>query len=251
MGLAQAASLRIATSKTRMAMPETGIGLIPDVGGSFFLSRMQPELALYLGLTGQTIYAADARYCGLADIYIEGDAVPKILPALQSIDWAQGGASALERIRSALDPLTSQPDEPPLAQVAGSLLQHFSKPGVQAIMESLQQAAASDGAHAKWASDTHSLMTQRSPLSMGLVFRQLEEGRRLDLADRFRQEYNLVIGCIEDGDFIEGVRALIVDKDKQPKWEPSSINEVTDARIASFFKGGLGDSSHPLAGLGT
>lgn len=251
MGLAQAASLRIATSKTRMAMPETGIGLIPDVGGSFFLSRMQPELALYLGLTGQTIYAADARYCGLADIYIEGDAVPKVLPALQGIDWTQGAAPALERIRSVLDPLTSQPAEPPLAAAAGALLEHFSKPGVQAIMASLEKAAAGDGPHTRWAADTLALMKQRSPLSMGLVFRQLEEGRRLDLADCFRQEYNLVIGCIEDGDFIEGVRALIVDKDKQPKWNPSDIAGVTDARVASFFKGGLGDSSHPLAGLGT
>ncbi len=247
MGLAQAASLRIATDKTRMAMPETGIGLIPDVGGSFFLSRMQPELALYLGLSGQTIYAADARYCGLADVYIEGDAVQQVLPRLQQIDWESGAAPALERIRSAIDSLTSQPAEPPLAKAASALIEHFSKPGVKAIMDSLRTAS---GPHAEWAAATLALLEQRSPLSMGIVFRLLEEGRRLDLADCFRQEYNLVIHCIEDGDFIEGVRALIVDKDKNPKWNPATIAEVSDDRVASFFGGKLGDSGHPLAGLG-
>lgn len=247
MGLAQAASLRIATDKTRMAMPETGIGLIPDVGGSFFLSRMQPELALYLGLTGQTIYGADARYCGLADLYIAGDAVQQILPKLQQIEWDSGAAPALERIRSAIDPLSSQPSEPPLAAAASALLEHFSKPGVRAIMDSLRGAS---GTHAEWAAETLALMEQRSPLSMGVVYRQLEEGRRLDLADCFRQEYNIVIHCIEDGDFIEGVRALIVDKDKNPRWNPPHIEDVTDARIATFFDGKLDDPAHPLANLG-
>ena len=247
MGLAQAASLRIATDKTRMAMPETGIGLIPDVGGSFFLSRMQPELALYLGLSGQTIYAADARYCGLADVYVAGDAVQQILPKLQQIDWDSGALPAIERIRQAIDPLTSQAGEPPLATVASALLEHFSKPGVQAIMKSLSEAT---GTHAEWAATTLQLLGSRSPLSMGIVFRQLEEGRRLDLADCFRQEYNLVIHCIEDGDFIEGVRALIVDKDKNPQWQPATIADVTDAKVAAFFGADLGDASHPLAALG-
>ena len=247
MGLAQAASLRIATDRTRMAMPETGIGLIPDVGGTFFLSRMPPELALYLGLTGQSIQAADARYCGLADVYVQGEAVEQVLPRLRQIDWRAGPAPALERVRTAIEPLCTQPGEPPLAQAASALLEHFSKPGVAAIMASL---GAATGRHADWAAATLATLAQRSPLSMCVVYRQLEEGRRLDLADCFRLEYNLVIHAIEDGDLIEGVRALIVDKDKNPRWNPARVQDVTDARVAAFFDGALNAPAHPLAQLG-
>lgn len=248
MGLAQAAAIRIATDKTRMAMPETGIGLIPDVGGSFFLSRMPAEIALYVGLTGTSLYAADARYCGLADLYLQPEAVAHVQPALQSIDWhAGGGLTATEMLRMALAPLSARVGTPPLVAHAADLLEHFGQPDVASILRSLQSAA--DTGH-EWAGKTLALLRQRSPLSMAVVHRQLELGRRLDLADCFRLEYNLVMHAVAHGDFLEGVRALLVDKDKQPRWNPPTVETLDEHRVAAFFAGELNDPRHPLADLG-
>lgn len=248
MGLAQAATLRIATNKTRMAMPETGIGLIPDVGGSFFLARMPAELALYIGLTGTSLYAADARYCGLADVYVESTNAAQVLPALQTIAWdADDGLTVSDKLRLAVAPLTAVVDAPPLAARAGDVLAHFGQPDVRAILDSLQRAADAGNT---WAAETLTVLRQRSPLSMAVVHRQLNLGRRLDLADCFRLEYNLVMHAVAHGDFMEGVRALLVDKDKQPHWRPSTV-EALDARlVADFFQADLHDPQHPLAGLG-
>lgn len=248
MGLAQAAAVRIATNKTRIAMPETGIGLIPDVGGTFFLSRMPAELALYIGLTGTSLYAADARYCGLADLYIQPDAVAEVRSALQGIVWsADDGRTATDKLRMALAPLASPIEAPPLAAHAADLLQHFGQPDVPAILRSLH--AAADAGH-EWAGKTLALLRQRSSLSMAVVHRQLELGRRLDLADCFRLEYNLVMHAVEHGDFMEGVRALLVDKDKQPRWNPPTAEELDEHHVAAFFAGELDDPGHPLAALG-
>lgn len=248
MGLAQAAHIRIATDKTRMAMPETGIGLIPDVGGSFFLSRMPLEQALYLGLTGSIIHTADARYCGLADIHLPADALPELLQRLQSIDWrADPGIPALTRLKNLVWPLAGDIATPPLAGLATELLVHFSQPDVGAILRSLGRAAEADQ---PWAQATLKLLLQRSPLSMALVHRQLTTARRLGLADCFRMEYNLVMAAVERGDFMEGVRALLVDKDNQPAWRYAHPGLIDDALIDSYFPDNLHDPDHALSDLG-
>ncbi|GAA5234394.1 enoyl-CoA hydratase/isomerase family protein [Verticiella sediminum] len=247
MGLAQAATLRIATDKTRMAMPETGIGLIPDVGGTFFLSRMAPHLAFYLGLTGNSIHAGDALYCGLADVHVGVESLEDLLATLNDIDWSGNLHTREMRLRAAVAPLAKPLAEtPPLARLAAPLMRHFGQPSVRAITESL---AGESGEHAQWASETLATLGHRSPLSMHLVYRQLTEGRKLDLADCFRLEYNLVIRAIEEGDLIEGVRALIVDKDKNPRWDPARVADVDDARVAAFFAEDVANPAHPLADL--
>lgn len=246
MGLAQAATLRVASTKTRMAMPETGIGLIPDVGGTWFLSRMAEPLSLYLGLTGQIIHAADALYCGLADLVVPADSGEAVLAALQGIDWSTPDLTARERLRAALAPLATDAGTPTLAALAEPLQRHFGQPGVAAILASLTQE---DGAHAEWAKATASTLAHRSPLSLRVVYRQLTEARSLDLADCFRLEYDLVVRAIEEGDLIEGVRALIVDKDKAPRWQHATVAAVPDTRVAAFFSGAPG-AAHPLQDLG-
>ncbi len=246
MGLAQAATLRVATTRTRMAMPETGIGLIPDVGGTWFLSRMAEPLSLYLGLTGHMVHAADALYTGLADVVVAEGSNDAVIAALQQVDWQAHDTTPRQRLRHAVAPLAVDAGPATLPALADALQRHFSQPDVAAILASL---ARETGKHADWARTTLDTLAHRSPLSLRVVHRQLTEARALDLADCFRLEYDLVVRAIEEGDLIEGVRALIVDKDKSPRWQHADVAAVPDARVASFFAGSPG-AAHPLADLG-
>lgn len=247
MGVAQGAGLRIVTDKTRLAMPETGIGLFPDVGASWFLGHLAPTLARYLGLVGTTIGAADALYCGLADVWLEGDAPLHLRETLWQLDWSKGDtADPLSQLRAAILPLgRTWTDAAPLISVRASLDRHFSAIDVPAILASLQSDTATP-----WAAETRALLLQRSPLSLCVTDRQLQKGRRLDLADAFRMELVLGYHAFESGDFVEGVRALLIDKDKQPRWRYASIADVPVAQVDAFFTSPWADGTHPLAGLG-
>jgi len=212
MGLAQGAALRIVTDRTRMAMPETAIGLFPDVGGSWFLARVPGELGTYLGLVGPTIGAADAISCGLADLYI-GAALPE---------------PELERLRPAID-------------------RHFAHDSVAAIMGSLE---AEDRPECRaWAGETLEALRKRSPTMLMVTLEQLRRGAKLGLADCFRMELNLVHGALEHGDFLEGVRAVIVEKDNRPRWRPGRLAEVGAESIRRFFEPRWSAAEHPLATL--
>lgn len=185
MGLSQGARVRIVGDRTRMAMPETAIGLFPDVGGSYFLSRVPGELGTYLGLVGCTIGAADAIYCGLADVYAGAHEPPP--------------RPELERLRPAID-------------------RHFAFDSVASIKASL--GGEHDVHFRPWAHRTLELLEQRSPTLLAVTLEQLRRGRGLSLADCFRMELNLIHGCFEHGDMQEGIRAVIVDKDNRPRWKP-------------------------------
>ena len=291
MGVAQGAALRIVTDRTRLAMPETGIGLFPDVGASWFLGHLAPTLARYLGLTGATITAADALYCGLADVWLEGDASQQLRAALLHFDWPEGApasdarlgaggvggagragsacdaseahnagdasradrhasASAsgelLERLRSIILPLgRTWTDAAPLAHVRATLDRHFSAIDVPGIVASL-----ANDAQTPWTVDTLALLQQRSPLSLCVTDRQLAKGRRLDLADAFRMELVLGYHAFAAGDFVEGVRALLIDKDKQPRWRYATLDEVPQAQVEAFFVSPWPQGEHPLKALG-
>lgn len=291
MGVAQGAALRIVTDRTRLAMPETGIGLFPDVGASWFLGHLAPTLARYLGLTGATITAADALYCGLADVWLEGDAPQQLRAALLHFDWPEGApasdaklgaggvggagragsacdaseahdagdasradrhasASAsgelLERLRSIILPLgRTWTDAAPLAHVRATLDRHFSAIDVPGIVASL-----ANDAQTPWTVDTLALLQQRSPLSLCVTDRQLAKGRRLDLADAFRMELVLGYHAFAAGDFVEGVRALLIDKDKQPRWRYATLDEVPQAQVEAFFVSPWPQGEHPLKALG-
>ena len=203
MGISQGAQLRLVGDRTRMAMPETAIGLFPDVGGSFFLSRTPGRIGEYLGLTGITINAADAIYAGLADIYTG------------SHDVAPPGE--LERLRPAID-------------------RHFALASVEEIVASLQSGG--DQAHAAWAQETVKVLAQRSPTMLKVTLEQVRRGRALDLAACFAMELGIVRRCLDHGDFAEGIRAMLVDKDRNPRWNPATLAEVTPAMVESFFTSG-------------
>ena len=231
MGIAQGAGLRVVTDRTRMAMPEVGIGLFPDVGGSYFLSRLSGGLGAYLALTGVSIRAPDALYAGLADAYLPHEAVETFEHALGALRWSQNHLAEIDQV---LRPLgTATLPEPTLAAVRPAIDLHFSRPDIRAVIESLQ--AESRPQYAEWAGQTLKVIATRSPLMMAVTARQLQLGRTMGLADCFRMELGMVRHCFQQGDFMEGVRALLVDKDNAPRWNPARIEDVSEQMIEAFF----------------
>ena len=213
MGIGQGAALRIVGDRTRMAMPETAIGLFPDVGGSYFLSRLPAPLGRYLALVGPTLRASDAIYCGLADLDV-GAAPP--------------APGEIEALRPAID-------------------EHFGHESVAAIVASLE--AEQHAAYVEWARKTMEALAKRSPTMLAITLEQLRRGAALDLADCFRMELNLIHGCFEQGDFVEGIRALIVEKDNRPLWSPPALAQVDPVAVARFFEPRWTPARHPLASL--
>jgi enoyl-CoA hydratase/carnithine racemase len=203
MGISQGCTVRIVGDRTKMAMPETIIGLFPDVGGSWFLSRAPGELGTYLGLVGPTIGAADAIYCGLADVNV--------------------GA-----VR-----------EPELAMLREPIDRHFAHDSIEQIEASL---AREQGEHAEWARTTRQALEARSPTMLAVTLEQLRRGRHLSLAECFRMELNMVHGAFTHGDLVEGIRAMIVEKDRQPRWQPPTP-------LDHFFSPRWSPAQHPLASL--
>lgn len=232
MGLVQGADLRVVTERSRLAMPEVAIGYFPDVGGSYFLSRIPGELGTYLGVTGVQIRAADALYCGLADWYIDS---AKLVELDQKLDGLQWHDSPLKDLQGVLAKLAVQqlPDAP-LAALRPAIDHFFGLPDVPSIVEQLQQVTVADSHD--WALTTANLMQTRSPLAMAVTLEMLRRGRHLPLEQCFALELHLDRQWFERGDLIEGVRALIIDKDKTPKWNPPTLHALDASHVDSFFR---------------
>ena len=245
MGLAQGSTLRIVGDRTRVAMPEVGIGFFPDVGGSYFLSRLPGALGMYLALTGVQIRAADALYCGLADVYVPAAAIATLTDDLAALNWTSDPAADLRRFIQ--DRATSTPAVAPLRALRPAIDEHFSLPSVRAILASLDGESRAE--FGDWAKQTARLMRTRSPTMLAVSQRQLQRGRDMTLAECFRMELAMAQQCFEQGDFLEGVRALIVDKDNAPRWAPNRIDDVTDAMVDEFFRNRWTAAAHPLADL--
>ncbi len=228
MGIAQAgpqARVRVVTDRTRMAMPEVNIGLFPDVGGSYFLPRTPGKLGLYLALTGLTIGAADALYAGLADMYVPQSLVG-LADAVAIADAARAvQPGMLERQRERID-------------------RHFSAGSVAAIMSSLEGDAD------ELAQKALAAMRQRSPLMMRVTYELLVRGAGMEVADCLRMERTAVRRSFDHGEVLEGVRALVIDKDNAPKWNPAALDDVSDAMVERFFEPAWPDYAHPLRQLG-
>jgi enoyl-CoA hydratase/carnithine racemase len=231
MGISQGSHLRIVGERTRMAMPEVAIGFFPDVGGSYFLSRLPGQLGRYLALTGLQIGAADALYTRLADLYLPPEAIASIAFDLSTLRWGNEHFADLRRFLQAR--AAAPPSSPTLPALRECIDAHFSKGSVAAILRSLE--SESRGVYAPWAQETAKLMRSRSPTLLSVTLRQLQRGATLSLADCFRMELGMAAHSFEQGDFIEGVRAVLIDKDNTPRWQPSRVEDVTDAMIDAFF----------------
>lgn len=239
MGIAQAgpqARVRVVTERTKMAMPETGIGFFPDVGGGWFLSRTPGHIGIYLGVTGEVIGASDALYAGLADLFVPGAELAALEAAIIDGKDARAASQAFSaRFVSQADPAQSR-----LAQHRAAIDRHFAFDTVPEIIASL---SADDS---EFAAATLATMKKRSPLMMCVVLSQLRRAKHLEIADCLRMERTMVRRAFEYGEVIEGVRALAIDKDHAPTWKPSTLEEVTPQMVEKFFESAWPDYAHPL-----
>ncbi|ANY87188.1 MULTISPECIES: enoyl-CoA hydratase/isomerase family protein [Pseudomonas] len=233
MGLAQGADMRVVTERSRLGMPEVAIGYFPDVGGSHFLSRVPGELGTYLGVSGVQIKAADALYCGLADWYLESDKIAALDAGLDKLAF---GDHPLKDLQGLLAKLGTQTlDDAPLAHLRPVIDHFFALPDVPSMLEQLRTVSIGDS-H-QWALATADQLESRSPLAMAVTLEMLRRGRHLSLEDCFAMELHLDRQWFEYGDIIEGVRALIIDKDKQPRWNPPTLSGLDPKRVNQFFEG--------------
>jgi enoyl-CoA hydratase len=221
-GLSAHGRHRIVTERSRLAMPETGIGLIPDVGGTWLLARAPGEAGIYLGLTGDGMGAADALHAGFADSFVPFAALSALVERLSD---PNGGDVAAVVAGAAQPPAASA-----LAERAGDIDRLFSGASVEAIAASL----AGDGSD--WAAKAASALAQKSPKSLKLALAAIRNARALpSLEDALKVEYRLVVRLFEDGEFPEGVRALLVDKDRKPRWSPPDLAGVGDGLVARYL----------------
>ena len=246
MGVAQGATLRIVGERTKMAMPETAIGLFPDVGGSFFLSRCPGAIGLYLGLTGVTIKAADAVHASLADLYMSREAQLEFFAGLNALQWSDNPLGDVVQMAKSLS--TNAPEAAPLLALQPIIEAHFaSKPSVAAIIGSLQQETRPQ--FSEWAQQTITRLRKHSPTLLCVAKRQIETAAAMKLADCFRMELTLIEQCFTQRDVVEGIRALLIDKDNQPRWNPATLAEVTPAMVDAFFAPKWSAAEHPLHNL--
>ncbi|MFC3608783.1 enoyl-CoA hydratase/isomerase family protein [Stutzerimonas tarimensis] len=231
MGLVQGASLRVITDRSRMGMPETGIGYFPDTGGSYFLSHLPGELGTYLGITGQQVRAADALYTGLADWCLPSDTLEEFDRCLDGMSWNTHPREALRTLVSALASNKLAGSE--LKALRPAIDGHFAHDDIAAIFDSL--AGERRPEFQDWAEETLNVMRTRSPLAMAVTLESLRRGRDMMLSDCFAMELHLDSQWFDKGDFIEGVRALIIDKDKTPRWNPPGIEGLDRQQVLAFY----------------
>ena len=232
-GVSVNSAYRIATEKTLLAMPETGIGLFPDVGATRFLNLCPGHVGRYLGLTGARLGPADALYCGFATHFVPRERVPELVATLAGLTWRDGGERA--QLEEALASFHRDPGEKPLAVRRPAIDRCFAAENVETILDSLAREAASGGPDSEWAAETRALLLTKSPTSLKITLRQLVTGRDCDLDAALVLEYRLTQHVMEGHDFYEGVRAVVVDKDQMPRWRPATLAEVDDAIVEGYF----------------
>jgi len=221
-GLSAHGSHRIVTEKSRLAMPETGIGLVPDVGGSWLLGHAQGELGTYLGLTGSQMSGADAIQTGFADSFVPAHRLPALIAGLE-----QRGAGMADDVISEFE--TTIPHSA-LAQARRDIDDWFGFDNVEEILARLNSTTS------EVAQKARNALQRKSPKASKLALAAMRKARLLpDLAAALTLEYRLVTRLLEDGEFIEGVRALIIDKDRRPQWSPSRLEDVSAQMVEAYL----------------
>lgn len=245
-GIMAGASHRIATETTRMAMPEVTIGLFPDVGGSWFLNRMPGRLGLFLGLTGAQFNGSDALFAGLADRILPNERRESVLTELAGLEFFADSKRNREQVSNCLKRLELPQDERP----PSTLREHYNQ--VQdltdfATLPDVCQAIRRYDGDDKWLQKAAATLAAGSPLTPWIVWEQLERGRHRSLAEVFRMELALAVNLCASGHVREGVRALLIDKDRKPQWQPASLDEVSAEQVEACF--GEPWAENPLADL--
>ena len=242
MGLSQGAKLRIVTEHTKMAMPETNIGLFPDVGGGYFLSRCPGHSGEYLALTGEVITPDDALGFGLADIQLKAVDLPILWEAIATQNFA--GIPDLQTFTTTnLIAAYARSD-----WAEADFDTYFQLPTVRGIVQALESSKS------PWARKTAETLRKRSPLMLHVSLEQIRRARGMSLADELRMERDMVHQCFHragglPSETVEGIRALAIDKDFEPQWMPIRIEDVTREMVAPFFKSPWTPETHPLRSL--
>jgi len=249
LGMLVGASHRVVTENSRIAMPEISIGLFPDVGGSYFLNKMPAGCGLFLALTGASINAADAKFCQLADYFVEQQQKDNFVSQLKMINWGETVPLNHDKTSQLLQDFeqgsVSKLPVSPLREHQTLITQLVEKHDLIAIVTAIVSIETED----KWLSRAQKSLKNGSALSAQLAYSQLQRGKGMALADCFRMELNLAVKCGHFGEFLEGVRALLIDKDNSPQWYYPSI-ELIDAKVLDwFFESTWLKAEHPLAKL--
>jgi enoyl-CoA hydratase len=246
MGISQGTRYRLVTERTKMAMPETHIGLFPDVGGGYFLSRCPGSTGEWLALTGAALNAAGAIELGLADYCLNASSLDAAWAALGHLDFDRGQGLVAWLAEFSVTPLTDSGVERAAIDAV------FSQATAVDIVQALE--LASD----PWSQSTAATLRHRSPLMLHVVLEQVRRARDMGLADDLRMERDMVRHCFQTrhlarsgtaSETVEGIRALAVDKDQQPQWNPARVEDVTPDMVAPFFVSPWPRFSHPLRQL--
>ena len=217
-GISVHGPFRVVSENTVYAMPETAIGLIPDVGGTYVLPRLPGEIGMYLGLTGMRIGVADILYTGIATHFIRSNRFAEISHRL-----ARG-----EPPQPILSELAEDAGSIPLSEKRAAIDRAFAHHSIEAIVEALE----SEGL---WGTETAALLATRSPTGLKLSYRALREGREKQFPACQQMEYRIMTRAVESHDFHEGVRAALLDKDQRPRWQPANLAAISNAEIDAYF----------------
>ncbi|BCL25572.1 enoyl-CoA hydratase/isomerase family protein [Streptomyces aurantiacus] len=219
-GISAHGSVRVVTERSRIAMPETGIGFVPDVGGTHLLALAPGELGTHLALTGAAVGAGDALLCGLADHYVPSAALPDLVDDLGELP-----------VREALERHVRPVPEGELAGQREWIDSCFAAGTVEEIVQRL--LAQGDPA----AKETAETLLTRSPTALKVTLAAVRRARRLGSLERvLEQEYRVSCAALVTPDLVEGIRAQVIDKDRTPRWSPATLAEVTDADVERFFE---------------
>lgn len=247
LGVMAGCSHRVVTQKTRIAMPEVTIALFPDVGGTWFLNHMPGKTGLFLALTGASINAADAIYTGIADRFIDSERKEEALEQLLRQQWTADSAANHALVRGVLRPLTqSSVGQCPGGQVEphlGTINALCDGADIHEVIDNITSLNTDDA----WLSKAGESLAHGSPLAAMWIQRQLQSQRHASLREVFQSEIQLVTNIVRHPEFAEGVRALLIDKDRNPAWQFDSSRAVTAEVLDAFFVAPW--ANNPLADL--
>ena len=229
-GISIGASHRIVTEKTMWGMPEMNIGLYPDVGGSYFLNQMPGHIGRYLALTSKTIHTNDVIHIGAADYCIDSRDWNQLKVSLEIKNWSS--EIVHDELVDILFKHHQRAHNNSISSTEDKINNHFKFETMEEIIDSLEGASQSGDI---WAFETVKLLLTKSPTSLKVTLKQLIEGKKKDLFECFKMELNLSMNFMKGHDFFEGVRAVLVHKDRAPKWVPASLEAIKEHEVEAYF----------------
>ncbi|PTR35409.1 enoyl-CoA hydratase/carnithine racemase [Luteibacter sp. OK325] len=246
-GLMAGASHRVVTERSRLAFPEITIGLYPDVGGSYLLHRVPGNAGVFLALTGAPLNGGDAIHAGLADVQLPAESREALDAALLLVSWADDAKANAAMLTEVLARFAVPATAGPLQTHQAPIAFACSHGALDMVVAAIQAMPGDD----PWLATARQTLDAGAPGSARLAFALQRRAGLLSLADTFRLEYVVSLHCAGYGDFAEGIRALLIDKDRTPHWRPATLADATPAWVAPFFIEPWHAGEHPLRDLGT